>query len=60
MRILISGSSGLIGSALTPALCDAGHEVLRLIRGSSRADDEISVHDLSPGHLEEIDAIVNP
>ncbi|MGH9150633.1 MAG: NAD-dependent epimerase/dehydratase family protein, partial [Acidimicrobiales bacterium] len=32
MRIIVSGSTGLIGSALGPALAAAGHEVVRLSR----------------------------
>ncbi len=32
MRILISGSSGLIGSALRVALAEQGHEIIRLVR----------------------------
>jgi uncharacterized protein len=59
MRILISGSSGLIGRALTTHLRDAHHEVLRLVRRSARHDDEVSVADLSPAHLEDVDAIIN-
>ena len=35
MRILVSGSSGLVGTALIPVLTGAGHEVLRLIRAKS-------------------------
>jgi len=35
MRILISGSSGLIGSALVPALTKRGHDVTRLVRTSA-------------------------
>jgi hypothetical protein len=38
MRILISGSSGLIGSALVPRLRAAGHEVVRLVRGAVSPD----------------------
>ncbi len=32
MKILISGSSGLIGAALLPALAKRGHDVTRLVR----------------------------
>ncbi len=35
MRILISGASGLIGSAVSGALGAAGHEVVRLVRARS-------------------------
>lgn len=33
MRLIVSGASGLIGTALVPALRGAGHEVGRLVRG---------------------------
>src|SRR4051794_27830360 len=33
MRILLTGASGLIGSALTPLLANDGHEVIKLKRG---------------------------
>ena len=36
MHILVSGASGLIGSALTPCLEAAGHRVTRLVRGRAR------------------------
>jgi len=32
MKILVSGSHGLVGKALTQALTDDGHEVVRLVR----------------------------
>lgn len=32
MRVMISGASGLVGTALRPALEAAGHEVVRLVR----------------------------
>lgn len=41
MRIAISGSSGLVGSALAEALRTEGHEVLRLVRRAPQGDDEI-------------------
>lgn len=41
MRIAITGSSGLIGTALTGYLRAAGHEVLRLVRRPPGAADEI-------------------
>ncbi len=34
MKILISGSTGLVGSALVPALQSSGHEMVRLVRSS--------------------------
>ena len=34
MKILVSGSSGLIGSALVPHLTGAGHYVVRLVRSN--------------------------
>jgi len=36
MRILVTGSSGLIGSALVPFLTAGGHRVIRLIRSQSQ------------------------
>lgn len=35
MRVLVSGSTGLIGSALVPALRAEGHQVTRLVRAPS-------------------------
>lgn len=37
MRILVSGSSGLIGSALTRALMSGSHTVVPLVRGAARS-----------------------
>ena len=43
MRIAVTGSTGLIGSALVPALRADGHEVLRLVRRETNlAPDEVS------------------
>ena len=41
MRIAVTGSSGLIGSALTRSLRAEGHEVLRLVRRPAAAADEV-------------------
>lgn len=38
MRVLISGSSGLIGSALRRSLVDGRHTVVRLVRGPASGD----------------------
>jgi uncharacterized protein len=41
MKVAITGSSGLIGTALTASLRADGHEVVRLVRRPPRAADEI-------------------
>ena len=41
MRVVVSGASGLIGSALVPALRQAGHEVVRLVRRAPASPEEI-------------------
>ncbi|MFE4825780.1 TIGR01777 family oxidoreductase [Streptomyces sp. NPDC056672] len=40
MRIAVTGSTGLIGTALVRSLRADGHEVVRLVRHPARADDE--------------------
>ena len=42
MHIAVSGSSGLLGSALVPALRARGHDVARLVRRPAQSADEIS------------------
>ena len=41
MKVLVSGSSGLIGTALVRRLTYDGHEVLRLVRRTPAAADEV-------------------
>jgi uncharacterized protein len=41
MKVAVTGSSGLIGSALTASLRADGHQVIRLVRRPPHASDEI-------------------
>ncbi len=41
MKIAVTGSSGLIGTALVASLRADGHEVIRLVRRAPRAADEL-------------------
>jgi uncharacterized protein (TIGR01777 family) len=63
MRIVVGGASGLIGSALVPALREDGHDVVRLVRREPAGSDEIrwdpAAGALEPGTLEGVDAVVN-
>lgn len=63
MKIAITGSSGLIGSALVPALRADGHDVVRLVRRPPVAIDEVSWDPsrrrLDPAALVGVDAVVN-
>lgn len=63
MRVVIAGSSGLIGTALVSHLREAGHEVLRLVRRAPAAPDERG-WDPPAGRIDEgtfdgVDAVVN-
>jgi uncharacterized protein len=63
MKVAVTGSSGLIGSALVPHLRAQGHDVVRLVRGTPRAADERSwdpaAHRLDPTALADVDAVVH-
>src|SRR5215469_5988042 len=41
MKVAVTGSSGLIGTALTRSLRADGHEVVRLVRRPPRGADEV-------------------
>ena len=63
MKILVTGSSGLIGSALTGLLSREGSKVVRLVRRPASGEDEVS---WKPGDgsieresLEGFDAVVH-
>jgi len=63
MKVAVTGSSGLIGSALVRSLLADGHEVLRLVRRTPRTADEHrwepAHHRVPPGLLDDVDAVVN-
>lgn len=63
MRILVSGSGGLIGSSLVPSLVASGHEVLKLVRRKPVDINEIE-WDAGKGlldldRLEGLDALIH-
>ncbi|ATE53005.1 TIGR01777 family oxidoreductase [Actinosynnema pretiosum] len=63
MRVVIAGSSGLIGTSLVAALRAGGHDVLRLVRRRPAAPDERfwdpPSAKIDEGTLERVDAVVN-
>ena len=64
MRVGITGSSGLIGAALSNFLQTGGHEVVRIVRGQTRPHDT-DVHwdpdrgTIDSDRLEGLDAVVH-
>ncbi|MFC5994429.1 TIGR01777 family oxidoreductase [Pseudonocardia hispaniensis] len=63
MRMVVAGSSGLIGTALVSNLRQAGHEVLRLVRRRPTAPDERGwdppAGRIDDGTFADVDAVVN-
>lgn len=63
MRIAITGSSGLIGTALTSALEERGDEVVKLVRRGATTANEITWHpargELDHTALHGVSAVVN-
>ncbi len=63
LHVAVTGSSGLVGSALTPFLTTGGHRVTRLVRGAVAGPDEAT---WDPGRgvvdrsrLDGVDAVVH-
>lgn len=48
MRVLLTGGSGLVGSALIPVLAVNGHQVTKLVRSSSRTREPESLASWNP------------
>lgn len=63
MRVLVAGSSGLIGTALVSHLRETGHDVLRLVRRTPAAPDERGwdppAGRIDEGTLDGVDAVIN-
>lgn len=63
MKILVSGSHGLVGKALIDSLTPDGHEIVRLVRNKPSAAGEIEWHPnqgrLDAASLEGLDAVVH-
>ena len=64
MRVAVTGSSGLIGTALADSLRRGGHEVTPLVRrppgpGEIRWDPQAADGGLSPSALDGVDAVVH-
>jgi uncharacterized protein len=64
VKILVSGSSGLVGTALVPSLASAGHQAVCLVRrepkpGEAAVRWDPSEGSLDPTRLEGIDGVVH-
>lgn len=59
--VAVTGSSGLVGTALCAFLSTAGHRVIRLVRGAPRNEDERTwrPEDPDPSMFEDVDAVVH-
>jgi hypothetical protein len=63
MRILVTGSSGLVGSALVPFLTTGGHQVVRLVRSGQKGEGVVHWNpargEIDGDALEGLDAVVH-
>jgi uncharacterized protein (TIGR01777 family) len=63
MNILVTGASGLVGSALVPYLRSSGHTVVKLVRVEPKKPDEIywdpESRNIDSARLTELDAVIH-
>jgi uncharacterized protein (TIGR01777 family) len=63
MKILVTGSTGLVGSALIPALKSSGHQIVRLVRSKPKDASEVYWNPeqgtIKAAELEGLDAVVH-
>lgn len=62
MHVAITGSSGLVGSALVPMLTTGGHQVTRLVRGKPQQDEvawDPKASSFDASRLDGVDAVVH-
>ncbi len=64
MRVAVTGSSGLVGSALLPHLSAQGHQVIRIVRAASTGGGSVIRWDPAVGTIEleglaDVDAVVH-
>ena len=64
LRVMISGSTGLIGANLVPLLTTGGHDVIRLVRDREAVADRNAHWDTASGRIEAdhvgpVDAVVH-
>ena len=60
MKVGITGSSGLLGTALAPALTAAGHHVVRFVRGNPSPTDRLwDARTLAADAVGDLDAVIH-